>query len=143
MKRSATHRMGFATAIAAAVFTLVGGVTNVSRGAEEVLPKHVTPEALKAVRAALPEGREFPASDYYLKLQADLAAGHKLQVVQKFGTGLRNIDTHHAADLFGQLAIRAFEFFDVLEAQIVFRLGEQRGGLVGSPQNLAAAARRE
>ncbi len=35
--------------------------------------RHASDKALEALRAALPAGREFPASEYYLTLQADLA----------------------------------------------------------------------
>ena len=35
--------------------------------------QHASDRALEALRAALPEGKEFPASEYYQKLQADLA----------------------------------------------------------------------
>jgi len=35
--------------------------------------QHASDKALAAVRAALPEGKEFPASEYYQGLQADLA----------------------------------------------------------------------
>lgn len=34
---------------------------------------HASDKALEALRAALPEGKEFPATDYYRGLQADLA----------------------------------------------------------------------
>jgi tetratricopeptide (TPR) repeat protein len=33
---------------------------------------HASDKALEALRAALPEGKEFPASEYYQELQADL-----------------------------------------------------------------------
>ena len=35
--------------------------------------QHASDKALEALRAALPEGKEFPASEYYQELQADLA----------------------------------------------------------------------
>jgi tetratricopeptide (TPR) repeat protein len=35
--------------------------------------RHASDKALEALRAALPEGKEFPASEYYQELQADLA----------------------------------------------------------------------
>ena len=35
--------------------------------------QHASDKALEALRAALPEGKEFPASEYYGELQADLA----------------------------------------------------------------------
>jgi tetratricopeptide (TPR) repeat protein len=35
--------------------------------------RHASDKALEALRAALPEGKEFPASQYYQDLQADLA----------------------------------------------------------------------
>jgi tetratricopeptide (TPR) repeat protein len=35
--------------------------------------QHASDKALEALRAALPEGKEFPASEYYQQLQADLA----------------------------------------------------------------------
>jgi tetratricopeptide (TPR) repeat protein len=35
--------------------------------------QHASDKALEALRAALPEGQEFPASQYYQELQADLA----------------------------------------------------------------------
>ncbi len=35
--------------------------------------KHASDKALEALRAALPEGKEFPVSEYYQNLQADLA----------------------------------------------------------------------
>jgi len=35
--------------------------------------QHASDKALEALRAALPEGKEFPASEYYGQLQADLA----------------------------------------------------------------------
>jgi len=35
--------------------------------------QHTSDKALEALRAALPEGKEFPASEYYGELQADLA----------------------------------------------------------------------
>jgi tetratricopeptide (TPR) repeat protein len=35
--------------------------------------RHASDQALEALRAALPEGKEFPASQYYQDLQADLA----------------------------------------------------------------------
>ncbi len=35
--------------------------------------QHASDKALEALRAALPEGKEFPASQYYQDLQADLA----------------------------------------------------------------------
>ncbi len=35
--------------------------------------RHASDKALEALRAALPEGREFPVSEYYQELQADLA----------------------------------------------------------------------
>jgi tetratricopeptide (TPR) repeat protein len=35
--------------------------------------QHASDKALEALRAALPEGKEFPASQYYGELQADLA----------------------------------------------------------------------
>jgi tetratricopeptide (TPR) repeat protein len=35
--------------------------------------QHASDKALEALRAALPEGKEFPASEYYEQLQADLA----------------------------------------------------------------------
>jgi tetratricopeptide (TPR) repeat protein len=35
--------------------------------------QHASDKALEALRAALPEGKEFPASQYYQELQADLA----------------------------------------------------------------------
>jgi len=35
--------------------------------------RHASDKALEALRAALPEGKEFPATEYYQGLQADLA----------------------------------------------------------------------
>ena len=35
--------------------------------------QHASDKALEALRAALPEGKEFPATDYYQAVQADLA----------------------------------------------------------------------
>jgi tetratricopeptide (TPR) repeat protein len=35
--------------------------------------EHASDKALEALRAALPKGKEFPASEYYQGLQADLA----------------------------------------------------------------------
>ena len=35
--------------------------------------QHASDKALEALRAALPEGKEFPATEYYQQLQADLA----------------------------------------------------------------------
>jgi tetratricopeptide (TPR) repeat protein len=35
--------------------------------------RHASDKALEALRAALPEGREFPVTEYYQELQADLA----------------------------------------------------------------------
>jgi tetratricopeptide (TPR) repeat protein len=35
--------------------------------------EHASDKALEVLRAALPEGKEFPASEYYLELQANLA----------------------------------------------------------------------
>lgn len=36
--------------------------------------QHASDKALEALRAALPEGKEFPVSEYYQELEADLAA---------------------------------------------------------------------
>ena len=36
--------------------------------------RHASDQALEALRAALPEGKEFPVSEYYQELQADVAA---------------------------------------------------------------------
>jgi tetratricopeptide (TPR) repeat protein len=35
--------------------------------------RHASDQALESLRAALPQGKEFPASEYYQQLQADLA----------------------------------------------------------------------
>lgn len=45
--------------------------------------RHASDQALEALRAALPEGKEFPASEYYQELQADLAVERGIAYTDK------------------------------------------------------------
>ena len=84
---------GFADFMAHDEPDFAGWIARVRKGAANIFPAEVRlVDSEDAMRANLTDAVAVVTES--LRVGADdLAAGHKLQVVQKFGTGLRNIDT--------------------------------------------------
>jgi tetratricopeptide (TPR) repeat protein len=60
--------------------------------------QHASDKALEVLRAALPEGKEFPASEYYQELQADLAVERGAAYTAKKMYALAIDEYAHALD---------------------------------------------